>query len=91
MSRIFMTHKVRNYDEWKKAYDADAERRQTAGLIEAGHFHSTNDRNNFLIVWDTEATFEQANAMVSGMLNDEGLAKLMEEAGVIEKPGYWIA
>ena len=91
MARIFMTHKVRDYDEWKHGYDADAERRQAGGLIEAGHFHSTDDRNSFLIVWDTTGSVDDANAMAAGMLADQDLAKLMEEAGVLEKPSFWIA
>ncbi|MBT5218106.1 MAG: hypothetical protein HOI35_16905 [Woeseia sp.] len=91
MARIFATHKVRNYDEWKQGYDADAERRKAGGLIEAGHFHSTDDRNSFLIVWDTTGSVDDANAMASGMFADPDLAKLMEEAGVLEKPSYWIA
>lgn len=91
MARIFATHKVRNYDEWKQGYDADAERRKAGGLIEAGHFHSTDDRNSFLIVWDTTGSVDDANAMASGMFADPDLAKLMEEVGVLEKPSYWIA
>ena len=34
---------------------------------------------------------EEATAMVSGMLSDPELAALMEEAGVIEKPEFWVA
>mgnify|MGYP007063823509 CR=1 FL=1 len=91
MARIFMTHKVRNYDDWKKGYDADSERRQGAGLSEGGHFHSAGDRNSFLIAWDTKANVQEATAMVSGMIEDPDLAKLMEEAGVLEKPTFWVA
>jgi len=91
MARIFMTHKVGDYDEWKKGYDADAERRQAAGLREAGHFHSTDDRNSFLIAWETEVSVEEATAMTTGMLNDPELAKVMEQAGVLEKPSFWVA
>ena len=91
MARIFLAHKVRDYDEWRGGYDADRERREAAGLIEAGHFHSANDRNSFLIVWDTEASIDEATGMVTGMLADEGLAKVMEEAGVLEKPEFWVA
>ncbi|MAP12397.1 MAG: hypothetical protein CMQ61_10135 [Gammaproteobacteria bacterium] len=91
MARIFLTHKVKDYDEWKEGYDADGERRQAAGLIEGGHFHSSDDRNSFLIVWDTEIGIDETTAMVTGMMADEELAKLMEEAGVLEKPEFWVA
>jgi hypothetical protein len=86
-----LTPKVRDYDEWKQGYNADAERRQCAGLIEAGHFHSTDDRNSFIIVWDTKVGVNDASAIASGMLADQELAKLMEEAGVLEKPSFWVA
>ena len=91
MARIFLTHKVKDYDQWREGYDADRERRQAAGLKEGGHFHSGDDRNSFLIVWDTEVGVAEANDMVTGMLADESLAKLMEEAGVLEKPDFWVA
>jgi len=91
MARVFVTHKVRDYDAWKSGYDADAERRQGAGLTEVGHFHSSDDRNSFLIVWNAAMSAEEATAMVSGMLSDPELAALMEEAGVIEKPEFWVA
>ena len=63
MARIFLTHKVKDYDEWKEGYDADGERRQAAGLIEGGHFHSSDDRNSFLIVWDTEIGIDETTAI----------------------------
>ena len=50
MARIFLTHKLNGYDQWKEGYDADCERRQAAGLNEGGHFLSSDDRNSFLIV-----------------------------------------
>lgn len=91
MARIFLTHRVRDYAEWRQGYDADAERRSGAGLSEAGHYHSADDPNEFLIVWDTEHSAEDATAMVAGMLSDPELGRLMEEAGVLEKPEFWVA
>ena len=91
MARIFMTHKVADYDSWKPLYDADAERRAGAGLTEGGHFHSAADRNTFLIIWDHDGGVDEARAIVDGMMNDPGLGELMKEAGVLEKPAAWIA
>ena len=76
MARIFLTHKVKDYDQWKAGYDADRERRQAAGLDEGGHFHSSGDRNSFLIVWDTEVGIDETTAMATGMMADEELAEL---------------
>ena len=91
MTTIFVSHKVRDYEEWKVGYNADEERRQEIGLTEAGHFHSSDDRNNFLIVWNTQLNPSDAEALVSGMFNNPELEALMEKAGGIEKPTFWVA
>ena len=91
MARIFLTHRVRDYAEGRKEYDADAERRSGAGLSEVGHYHSADDPNQFLIVWDSEHSVEDTEAMLNGMMSDPDLARLMEEAGVLEKPDFWVA
>ena len=91
MARIFMTHKVRDYDAWKRGYDADAPRRQGAGLTEIGHFHRSDDRNSFLIVWEAAMSADDTRAMMDGMLADPELGARMAEAGVLDKPSYWIA
>ncbi len=90
MARVFMSHKVRDYDQWKQGYDADAERRKGAGFSEAGRFHSSEDRNSFLIVWDADMSADDARAKVSAMIADPELAALMEEAAVLEKPEHWV-
>ena len=91
MARIFMTHRVSDYDAWKVIYDEDAPRRQEGGLKEGGHFHSTDDRNTFLIVWDMEADVSGATAATEGMLADPDLAQLMQDNGVLDKPEFWVA
>ena len=91
MSRIFMSHRVRDYDAWKVVYDEDQPRRAEGGLAEGGHFHSSDDRNSFLIVWEMDASVDQATTAVEGMLADPELAQLMQENGVLEKPEFWVA
>ena len=91
MARIFMTHRVSDYDAWKVIYDEDAPRRQEGGLREGGHFHSSDDRNTFLIVWDMEADVSGATAATEGMLADPDVAQLMQDNGVLDKPEFWVA
>ena len=91
MARIFMTHRVSDYDAWKVIYDEDAPRSQEGGLREGGHFHSSDDRNTFLIVWDMEADVSGATAATEGMLADPDLAQLMQDNGVLDKPEFWVA
>ena len=84
MSRIFMSHTVADYDD-------DAPRRAGARIAESGHFHSAADRNQFLIVWDMDASVDEAKAVIDGMLSDPDLGARMQEAGVLGPPEYWVA
>ena len=60
-------------------------------MSEVGHYHSADDPNQFLIVWDSEHSVEDVQAMLNGMMSDPDMARLMEEAGVLEKPDFWVA
>ena len=91
MSRIFMSHTVADYNAWRAVYDDDAPRRAEAGIAEAGHFHSAADRNQFLIVWEMDASVDEAKAVIDGMLSDPDLGARMQEAGVLGPPEYWVA
>ena len=92
MTKIFTAHTVKDYDDWKTKYDADSDRRAASGFHEGGHFHSPDDRNRFLIVWNSDLSLEEAKANVSAMYTDPELLNLMQEAGVIvEDIGYWVA
>jgi hypothetical protein len=76
-----MARKVTDYENWKKPYDANTERRTSASLREAYHYHSTDDRNSFLIAWDHDGGVDAARAVDDDM---------MKEAGVLKKPTSWI-
>lgn len=91
MSTVFVEHKVRDYDTWLTGYQADAPRREAIGITEAGHFHSGADRNTFLIVWKTSMSAADAKQMAGDMFNNPELEGLMEQAGVLEKPEFWVA
>lgn len=91
MARIFMTHRVSDYDAWKAVYDEDAPRRQEGGLSEGGRYHSSGDRNSFLIVWGMDADVGEATAATEGMLADPELAQMMQDNGVLDKPEFWVA
>lgn len=91
MTKVFVTHLVEDYDRWRTAYDADRERREESGLNEGGHFHSDENRNKFIIIWNSTQPAAETNALVSTMLSDPGLLKLMEQGGVLETPSFWVA
>ena len=50
MTKIFIAHRVKDYGSWKINYDADTDRRASAGFSEGGHYHSAADSNTFMII-----------------------------------------
>jgi hypothetical protein len=92
MTRVFMTHRVNDYDAWRAVYDDDAPARlSAAGLTHVGHYHSTADRNVFIVVWESSAEADSVRTTMADMLADPELGATMQAAGVIEPPEYWVA
>ena len=92
MTRVFMSHRVTDYDAWRAVYDQDAPARlAAAGMTHVGHFHATGDRNSFFVVWETDADATSARATMAEMLADAELGAVMQAAGVIEPPNYWVS
>ena len=92
MTRVFMTHRVNDYDAWRAVYDDDAPARlSAAGLAHVGHYHLTTDRNAFIVVWESSADVDSVRATMADMLADPELGATMQAAGVIEAPEYWVA
>ena len=84
MPRIFSQHRVADYGAWRAIYDADAERRDAAGLREVGVYTDTDDPNMVLIVFDADST----DGFIE-MLGSADLREKMEEAGVVGAPEAW--
>jgi hypothetical protein len=80
--RIRISHKVKDFDTWLKAYDAEGiETRSSNGLIERAIARNIDDPN-FIHV--TFAISDMAKA--KARLKDPALKKIMTEAGVISEP-----
>ena len=91
MTEIFIAHRVKDYGAWKINYDADTDRRASAGFSEGGHYHSAADSNTFMIIWNSELDAGEAQAKVSAMFSDPDLLALMSESGVIvEDIKFWV-
>ena len=91
MTKIFIAHKVKDYGTWKINYDADTNRRASAGFSEGGHYHSAADPNTFMIIWNSELDAGGARARVSAMFSDPDLLALMRESGVnVEDIKFWV-
>ena len=91
MTKIFIAHWVKDYGSWKINYDADTDRRASAGFSEGGHYHSAADSSTFMIIWNSELDAGEAHARVSAMFSDPDLLALMSESGVIvEDINFWV-
>ena len=80
--RVRIGHKVKDYDIWLKAYDAEGKETRTKnGLIDRAVSRDISDPN---MVYVTFAISDLAKA--KARINDPALKKLMTDAGVIGAP-----
>lgn len=81
-ARIRISHKVKDFDTWLKAYDAEGtETRSSNGLIERAIARNIDDPN---LIHVTFAVSDMAKA--KARLKDPALKKIMTDAGVISEP-----
>ena len=81
MITVILSHKVKNYVDWRPLFDADFDRRSNFGFRNEKVFKAVDDPNHLYI--RVEADDRSA---VDKLLNDPGLAEKMAEGGVIGKP-----
>lgn len=77
MSVIILSHRVNNYESWKKIYDEDLPRRNEAGLKEVTCGPKMGDPNLVYMVFKTD-DLEKAQQMIE----NEELKEVMQKAGV---------
>jgi hypothetical protein len=83
-SRMLITHKVKDWDAWKKVFDADKPNRMTAGLTDRALGYSVGDNHSVTMAF-----------VISDMKKAEDfskspeLKKKMEEAGVEGPPTFF--
>jgi hypothetical protein len=79
--RVMVTHHVKDFDAWKKAYDADSSRRTGAGLIQRGMTRGIDDPNMVGLLFAVTDLAKAKAAMTS-----PDMKKVMEAAGVDGPP-----
>lgn len=77
MSVVILSHRVENFKEWKKTYDADLNRRNDAGLKEVICGPKVGDPDLIYMVFETD-DLDGARRMIE----NEELKELMRKAGV---------
>jgi hypothetical protein len=80
-NRLMMTHKVKDWDAWKKEFDSHKQARIDAGLIDRALGYDVNDNHQVSIVF---AVTDRTKA--KAFLQSKDLKDKMEKAGVEGKP-----
>ena len=81
MKTVILSHRVNDYKEWKKYFDADTARRTAAGLIQVAVGANSRDRQEVHMIFQT-SNLEKAMKM----MDDTDLKETMKKAGVISEP-----
>jgi hypothetical protein len=81
MPLLIIRHKVKDFADWKREYDAHAGARDKAGLTNGRVTHSVDDPNELVLIFDV-TDLERAKAFGA---SDE-LRTAMQNAGVSDMP-----
>ncbi len=81
MVHILVRHKVKDYEFWRKIYDAHRETGRKGGELSDRVFHSADDPNNLILFFEWD-NIENARKFIES----PDLKETMERAGVLEKP-----
>ncbi|PCH93659.1 MAG: hypothetical protein COB85_06590 [Bacteroidetes bacterium] len=84
--RVSVTHEVADFDKWRVLFDADNERRESAGVFLTGLGSSEDNPAEVFMMFAT-SDIEKAKTI----FNDPELKEKMQEAGVTSAPefNYW--
>ncbi|MGD8413899.1 MAG: DUF1330 domain-containing protein [Candidatus Latescibacterota bacterium] len=84
MATLIVRHKVEDFGEWKKAYDAFDNERKTMGVTGHG-VYQLEDNPNDVTVLHKFANMEAAKSFAKS----DRLKEIMKGAGVVGKPDMW--
>lgn len=81
MTQILVKHIVKDYEDWKKAFDGFVDFRRSSGEKVFRIMAPDNNPNDLTLLfdWDTKANAEK-------FFHSEELKKTMQNAGVAEEP-----
>ncbi len=82
---VLVRHKVRDFDAWKKGFDAHASKRTDAGLSVRQLLRSADDANEVVIFLDAK-DIARAKAFVAS----PDLRETMQSFGVVDKPDVYV-
>lgn len=85
LTRIIVTHKVKDWDAWKKVFDSHKQARLDAGLADRGVGYSVDDKNMVTVVFNVTDM-----AKAKAFFTSQDLKDKMAEAGVEGKPDIFM-
>ncbi|MEO8766210.1 MAG: hypothetical protein ABI416_18045 [Ginsengibacter sp.] len=83
-ARLMITHKVKDWDAWKKEFDDHKQARMDAGLVDRGVSYSDDDHHKVTLIFAV-TDMQKANAF----LNSKDLKDKMAKAGVEGPPSLF--
>ena len=81
MGTLVIRHKVRDYSKWRPAFDSHVGAQRSAGLTNLRVFRSSDDKNEVVILFDTDDTKKAKDFVAS-----PDLKETMAQAGVMDSP-----
>jgi hypothetical protein len=78
---IIASHEVKDYQTWRKAYEADHDHRVNAGIKQLAIGRRADDPNRVYMVWEVMDISHMEN-----MLGDPEFVRKMAESGVVGTP-----
>jgi hypothetical protein len=81
---LLVRHKVRDFSEWKRGYDAHLPKRAEAGLTEKHLLRGANDSNEVVLLFQVK-DLNRAKAFSESA----DLRETMQKFGVLDKPDVY--
>lgn len=81
---VLIRHKVRDFSEWKRGYDAHLSKRAEAGLTEKHLLRGASDPNEVVLLLEAK-DHNRAKAFVESA----DLRETMQKVGVVDKPDVY--
>jgi heme-degrading monooxygenase HmoA len=81
MAGMLVQHKVKDFPNWKKVYDAQAELRVSSGMLSDQIYRDASDQNQLIVIfkWDSVENAQK-------FAQSPELKAAMEKAGVEGRP-----
>ena len=81
---MLVRHKVRDFSEWKRGYDAHLPKRDEASLMEKYLLRGAYDPNEVIILFEVQ-NLNRAKAFAESV----DLKETMQKVGVVDKPDIY--